>query len=123
MHLVWHTKSAQTIEWIRPLLGSISESLKDQGGTVVEIDIYVTRQCDWRREGNISEFATDAAQLHGLPVYTTAPVACPNPNVENRLSSFMRWNKGRADLQRIVIEDRERSEGPIHVSGKTGLRT
>lgn len=117
IHLVWHTKSAKHIEWIRPMLEDVSRALRGSENIMMELDIYVTRTSGWPHGNAIAQDPV----YEGASVPTTAPLqrqTNSTQKVHEPLFHFVRWSSGRADLGQVVVDDRARSDGPIHVSGK-----
>lgn len=126
VHLIWHTRSSRNIDWIGPFLATVTEALKDDRGIAVKLDIYITRCSseyyeDHRAQRALYDNGHCQGEITGLRDTVQVPQASPSRSLHPALH-YIEWHSGRADLRRVVAEDRQRSEGPIHVSGKHGSR-
>lgn len=120
VHLVWHTRSAHNIEWIRPLLDDVCRRLANRDGITVEVDVHVTRYSDPTPGIHTRLIAADGCRSPAIS--PSGPRAMPDQEDPARQYRFVRWRVGRANIGQIIAEDRERSRGPIFVTGETGVR-
>lgn len=144
LHLVWHIRHAEDIEWIAPLLNTAT------GGTgTVDfcVDIYVTKSHSSDEPLPLNGISDRLASIapHIFPrQWNEAGYNPATPSVESRdeevllpkpqrmhvqeagrygltseAAEIVKWKRGRADLRTIVEEDARAAAGPMNVSGKS----
>lgn len=144
LHLVWHIRHAEDIEWIAPLLNTATEGT----GTVdFCVDIYVTKSHSSDEPLPLDGISDRLASIapHIFPrQWDEARYNPATPSVESRdeevllpmpqrmhvqeagrygltseAAEIVKWKRGRADLRTIVEEDARAADGPMNVSGKS----
>nr|KIR86161.1 ferric reductase transmembrane component 4 [Cryptococcus tetragattii IND107] len=141
LHLVWHIRHAEDIEWIAPLLNTATEGT----GTVdFCVDIYVTKSHSSDEPLPLDGISDRLASIapHIFPrQWDEARYNPATPSVESRdeevllpmpqrmhvqeagrygltseAAEIVKWKRGRADLRTIVEEDARAADGPMNVS-------
>ncbi|WWC62309.1 uncharacterized protein I303_104905 [Kwoniella dejecticola CBS 10117] len=146
VHLVWHIRHAEDIEWIAPLL---NEGVHDAPENIdTQIDIYVTKSHSsdepWPPELDFNETLHEVAPrilalrdqdrgwddgcrtcVPNTPMTESRDEMLSLPKRQTVLARYgltletaqrVRWRRGRAKLEGIVKEDAENSVGPMNVS-------
>ncbi|WWC70536.1 uncharacterized protein I206_104487 [Kwoniella pini CBS 10737] len=146
LHLVWHIRHAEDIEWISPLL---NEGIKDSPENIeIKIDIYVTKSHSsdepWPQELDLNETLNQVGPrimalreqdrgwddgcrtcVPNTPMTESRDEMLFIPKRQNILGKYgltpetaekITWRRGRAKLNSIVKEDAETSKGPMNVS-------
>ncbi|OWZ45379.1 ferric reductase transmembrane component 4 [Cryptococcus neoformans c8] len=141
LHLVWHIRHAEDIEWIAPLLNTATE---DTGTVNFCIDIYVTKSHSSDEplppDGISDRLASIAPHIFPRQ-WDEARYNPVTPSVESRdeeillpkpqrmheqgvgrygltseAAEIVKWKRGRADLRTIVEEDAKGADGSMNVS-------
>ena len=143
LHLVWHIRHAEDIEWIAPLLNTATE---DTGTVNFCVDIYVTKSHSSDEPLPPDRISDRLASIapHIFPrQWDEARYNPVTPSVESRdeeillpkpqrmheqgvgrygltseAAEIVKWKRGRADLRMIVEEDAKGADGSMNVSGK-----
>ncbi|WVN85989.1 uncharacterized protein L203_101147 [Cryptococcus depauperatus CBS 7841] len=113
LHLVWHIRHAEEVEWISPLLNLTVEQRNEQAN--INIGVYVTK----------SHSSDEPLPSDGISNRLEAIVPRPQRSfgrgmgrhgLTTAAAELIVWRRGRADLNLVVKEDAQRSKDPMNVS-------
>ncbi|WVR06150.1 hypothetical protein IAU60_003180 [Kwoniella sp. DSM 27419] len=118
LHLVWHVRHAEDVEWVAPLLNQAYDEVDHLD---VRVDVYVTKS--HASDEPWEESTADGCRTcgPGTPISRDAQVLLPKPSTVMRYgltgetAALVRWRRGRADLETIVREDAEGFCGPVQL--------
>nr|ODN88978.1 hypothetical protein L203_02384 [Cryptococcus depauperatus CBS 7841] len=127
LHLVWHIRHAEEVEWISPLLNLTVEQRNEQAN--INIGVYVTKShssdeplpsdgISNRLEAIVPRFIRPQMNNGCFTCTPDTPSdeSMGRHGLTTAAAELIVWRRGRADLNLVVKEDAQRSKDPMNVS-------